>query len=308
MKLSSILLCASLAVALFKPAISAEAQPVINEFMASNTTTIMDEDKEYPDWIELYNPTDSSIDLTGYGLSDRPDNPYKWIFQNIILYPGEYKLVFASGKDRKEIPRHWETVINHGDEWKYFIGTSEPPNNWNSLEFNDSEWLSGLSSIGSIQDINTTYIPRIISFYVRKKFNIDDVANITHCLFQINYQYAFVAYINGHEIARANIGEVGTPPSYDENATKSISNKMIGYGGIPEVFEINTIKDCILPGENVLAIQIHNKTIRSDIFVIPFLTFGMYNPSSNPREVPEILNFSIPIINLHTNFKISVEH
>ena len=44
---------------------------VINEFMASNSTTARDQDGEYDDWIELYNNSSSAIDLSGYYLTDR---------------------------------------------------------------------------------------------------------------------------------------------------------------------------------------------------------------------------------------------
>ncbi|MFC1537853.1 CotH kinase family protein [Candidatus Latescibacterota bacterium] len=81
----------------------AQAQPLINELMSSNTSTFRDEDNEYSDWIEIYNPGDTSIDLTGYGLSDRPDNPYKWIFPAITIPPKGYVIVYASGKDRASI-------------------------------------------------------------------------------------------------------------------------------------------------------------------------------------------------------------
>ncbi|MFC1650030.1 CotH kinase family protein [Candidatus Latescibacterota bacterium] len=87
----------------FFMSILAEAQPIINEIMASNTSTYMDEDGDYADWIEIYNPGDTRIDLNGYGLSDRQDNPYKWIFPPVILKPKEYLIVYASGKDRASI-------------------------------------------------------------------------------------------------------------------------------------------------------------------------------------------------------------
>jgi hypothetical protein len=72
---------------------------VINEVMASNTTTIQDRDGDYPDWIELFNAGDLEVDLTGYGLSDDPDDPFKWVFPNTSLAPGGFKLIFASDKN-----------------------------------------------------------------------------------------------------------------------------------------------------------------------------------------------------------------
>jgi hypothetical protein len=81
-------------------AVSQESEAlVINEIMASNTTTFQDRDGDYPDWIELYNTGDQVIDLSGYGLSDDPQEPFKWIFPAVTIEPGGFKLVFASDKN-----------------------------------------------------------------------------------------------------------------------------------------------------------------------------------------------------------------
>lgn len=76
------------------------AAPVINEFMASNRSVLADEDGEYSDWIEIYNPDAVAVDLTGYGLTDAAGLPSKWVFPSVVLPPGGYRLVFASGKNR----------------------------------------------------------------------------------------------------------------------------------------------------------------------------------------------------------------
>ena len=55
------------------------APVVINEFLASNDKTVADVDGDYTDWIELYN-SGEAIQLTGYHLSDDPDEPEKWTF------------------------------------------------------------------------------------------------------------------------------------------------------------------------------------------------------------------------------------
>ena len=78
----------------------------INEFMAFNNETLaaqVDGVVEYPDWIEIYNPTGEPVDLTGWHLTDDKDNLVKWRFPSgIILGPaGEancFLTVFASGK------------------------------------------------------------------------------------------------------------------------------------------------------------------------------------------------------------------
>ena len=85
------------------PASCEEGVPLVNEVMSLNTATHRDEDGDYSDWIELYNPGDAQIDLAGYGLSDRAGNPHKWIFPQLTLAPRSHLLVFASGKDRRDV-------------------------------------------------------------------------------------------------------------------------------------------------------------------------------------------------------------
>ena len=74
---------------------------VINELMASNRTQLQDEDGDWPDWIELYNAAASPMELAGWALSDDDANQRKWVFPAMTLQPGEYRVVFASGKDRR---------------------------------------------------------------------------------------------------------------------------------------------------------------------------------------------------------------
>ena len=74
----------------------------ISEVMASNRTVIGDEDGDWSDWLELYNPSSAPVDLTGCALSDDDVNQRKWVLPPLTLGPGEYRVIFASGKDRRE--------------------------------------------------------------------------------------------------------------------------------------------------------------------------------------------------------------
>jgi len=83
------------------PAPAAAQTPLINEFMGSNATTIADDDGDYSDWLELYNPGAATFDLTGCYLSDDAGNPLRWQFPGGSIPPQGYLLVWASGKDRQ---------------------------------------------------------------------------------------------------------------------------------------------------------------------------------------------------------------
>ena len=83
-------------------------KPVISEFMASNGSKaplaeggLLDEDGDSSDWIEIYNPTSQPVHLGGWYLTDNPDNLRQWKFPaGVVLGPGQFLVVFASGKDR----------------------------------------------------------------------------------------------------------------------------------------------------------------------------------------------------------------
>ena len=73
---------------------------VINEVMTNNETIFADGDGDFPDWIEFYNYGERPADLSGHSLSDKDTNLDKWVFPaGTILGPGEYLVVFASGKN-----------------------------------------------------------------------------------------------------------------------------------------------------------------------------------------------------------------
>jgi hypothetical protein len=71
---------------------------VINEILSDNVSGIEDNYGEHSDWIELYNPTNSVVNLQGYYLSDDEEHPLKWRFPTVSIAPYGYILVFASDK------------------------------------------------------------------------------------------------------------------------------------------------------------------------------------------------------------------
>lgn len=73
---------------------------VINEFSGNNNTVIADEDGDYEDWIELFNASGSPLALEGYGLSDDPERPFRWVFPAVVIQPGKFLLIWTSGKNR----------------------------------------------------------------------------------------------------------------------------------------------------------------------------------------------------------------
>jgi hypothetical protein len=184
---------------------------------------------------------------------------------------------------------------------------SEPSSSWNDLSFDDSQWETGPGGIGYADGDDLTEIQPAISVYMRMKFNLVDTSNITDMLFYIDFDDAFVAYINGTEIARSNIS--GINPGYNTEANSPREATMY-TGGLPQEFQIpaSNLKNIIANGENVLAIQVHNRSISSsDLSAIPFLLVGIKDSSTTYQDTPEwfvspldFYSSHLPIISINT--------
>ena len=98
---------------------SAPAQVIISEFMADNKKTLADEDKEFPDWIELYNTSAATVNLAGWALTDDPTHQQLWLFPATNLTAKGFLVVFASGKNRSVpgLPLHTDFSLKASGEY-----------------------------------------------------------------------------------------------------------------------------------------------------------------------------------------------
>jgi hypothetical protein len=82
---------------------------IISEFLSLNGSSLpleqgelLDEDGDSSDWIEIYNTTDASINLNGWYLTNDVNDLAMWELPPVQLGPGEFKIIFASEKDRDD--------------------------------------------------------------------------------------------------------------------------------------------------------------------------------------------------------------
>ena len=168
--------------------------------------------------------------------------------------------------------------VEEGETWRYFKGTEQPPPNWRSMSFDDNEWDQGPSGFGYGDSDDMTKLtdmrfyektaddpgqPGYLSLYIRRNFQIKNLPEIKQLIFRVDYDDGFIAYLNGREIARANLEGA---PRYNTKAKKGHE------AGNPEDFDITDKLRFLKPGNNVLAIQVHNDKITSnDLTMIPTL-------------------------------------
>lgn len=101
-----------------------KAQIIINEIMSNNISTMLDEDVDYSDWIELYNAGSSSVNLNNYKLSDDIDSLSKWRIPSINLPAGQYRIIWCSGKDKTGSELHTNFSLKASGESIFLSNSS----------------------------------------------------------------------------------------------------------------------------------------------------------------------------------------
>lgn len=97
---------------------------VINELMADNGITALDEMSENEDWIELYNRGTSAVNLSGYYLTDNDWNLTKWeLPEGTILEPDQYLIIWAD-EDSAQGPMHANFKLSASGERLMLINSN----------------------------------------------------------------------------------------------------------------------------------------------------------------------------------------
>ena len=167
----------------------ARAQVRLSEFLASNTRSHPDivDFGDYPDWIELENPSDAPVPLAGWFLSDDPKKPLRWpLPPDAVLPPRGFLVVWADGEDalageshpRGYWPwRHFTTEAHHANfslsalgesvvltrttgatnltfiqpgvsRWRYRDDGTDAGSGWHAPSFDDAAWPTGAGQLG----------------------------------------------------------------------------------------------------------------------------------------------------------------
>jgi hypothetical protein len=197
-----------------------------------------------------------------------------------------FLLVFFHLTGTSQIINHWETAVFNTDTWRYRPGTSEPDPNWRSLSYDDGLWAEGPGGFGFGDNDDNTVIPQSPSVFLRRKFNISDTSLIGSAIISVDYDDAFIAYLNDVEIARNGIS--GTHPPYNQYGADH--EAAMYSGGLPESFLLNRkrLRECLLQGENILAVQVHNTSATSsDLSSSVWLSLGILDTSHSYFQVPD---------------------
>jgi len=99
---------------------SYSSQLLINEYSASNRNIQANSYGDYEDWIEIYNATSSSVDLSNWYLSDKSSNLTKWQIPSGSVPANGYTLLYCSKRDE----------VTGGGELHASFGLSQTEGDW----------------------------------------------------------------------------------------------------------------------------------------------------------------------------------
>ncbi len=179
-------------------------------------------------------------------------------------------LVFACFSGFSQCVNHWESCVLETTAWKYKVPTAAITG-WQLPAFNDASWTNGVGGIGYADGDDNTSLPNpTTSVYMRKAFTIVDTAAIKYAIFCMDFDDGFVAYLNGKEIARSNMG-----PNQQWNSLALSSVEAQLYQGLqPAYFVLSSaaIDTLLINGTNLLCVETHNfVTTSNDLSSRPFL-------------------------------------
>jgi parallel beta-helix repeat protein len=105
-----------LVIAISTSAYLGHAQVVINELVASNLNSALDQMQEADDWFELYNTTNQAVDISGWKLSDDFLTPNKWNIPSGTIISANGFLLFWADNDVLQGSNHSNFKLSAGGE------------------------------------------------------------------------------------------------------------------------------------------------------------------------------------------------
>lgn len=160
---------------------------------------------------------------------------------------------------------HSGRVLRWDDNDQPFVGSGPA---WWAPSFDASTWRRGNMpigySLGAIStNLSSTLSNKSPSFYVRKEFTASpaQASSNQNLTLRINFNDGFIAWLNGVEIARENMGAAKAHLYHDQ-----LSYRQASTSTATKDFDLGITSGLLNSGENTLAIQVNN-----------------YSPSGNMR-------------------------
>jgi hypothetical protein len=153
-----------LAVLLFSP-LQGFSQLYISEFLADNQlNSVLDEDGDHVDWLEIWNSGAAPVSLNGWYLTDNPGDLRRWRFPvttpAVTLAANARLLIYASGKDRKLLANRLHTSFKISKSAGSYLALVQPDGL--TIEYAYSSYPQQVQDIAYGLPTQTEYQPLVV--------------------------------------------------------------------------------------------------------------------------------------------------
>jgi hypothetical protein len=271
----------------------AHADLMINEVCYNNSAVADETGDTSSDWIELYNPGPSAVNINGYRLGDQSpfvDDGHGVVLPNYTVPAGGFLVVFAGGDTDRTVWTNAPNVslISSNSTWRYDVSATVPTALWKTNTFNDVVWTNGLSPLG-YNDANASLdcatvleyggVPssRYITTYFRNSFRVINPSVVTGLQMNARINDGAVVYLNGREIWRYNM------------PGGAITNTTLASQALSPTLWTSAVlaTNGLILGTNVVAVEVHQASASSSEMVMDM-------------SLTALVNVQVPIV--HGNF------
>jgi hypothetical protein len=291
------------------------ADPRTREMYLRRLRTLMDEQLQPPGTLSGDLRFEARIDELATAIApDAALDLAKWgaIYGGIRDFPTAIALLKTDYLDERRVflyeehgissegDREASTLVSGGPgetQARFMVpGDNSLGLDWTAREFDDATWATGNTGFGyeftpSTYDllIKTAVRPSEIrlgstSIFLRIDFDVSDLGTIDALELRMKYDDGFVAYLNGAEMARRNVGgSPGEIVNFDHAAASHSDSKALVF----EEIDVRTFSRELVQGGNVLAIHaVNQSTSNSDMLILPELVEAPATTSAHSVGIP----------------------
>ncbi|MBT4399492.1 MAG: T9SS type A sorting domain-containing protein [Bacteroidetes bacterium] len=185
-------------------------------------------------------------------------------------------------------------LIPKESDWKYHELGVDLGTIWREVSFDDTDWKNGLGPLGYDNVVETEIgfgndpDNKPSTVYFRKTINVDNPDQFDLIRIGLLRDDGAVVYVNGTEVARSNM------PS-GNIVYSSLATEMTPWLDESVYFEYNFSSDYMLPGDNIIAVEIHQDRVNSpDLsFDLELIGLGQGGSSTNKLVIESSVDLNI---------------
>jgi hypothetical protein len=181
--------------------------------------------------------------------------------------PLEYKKPEGSKSVPVALPLDHKVLIPKGAEWQYTYDLPVRGKTWAQIGFNAEGWKTaaapfGYGNVSFRTDLREMRRKHTV-VYARREFQVEQADRITELGLHLDFRDAFIAYVNGGEVARNGVGR-----SSGRNAQNVKTRDAKGF----QYYELANALKYLKDGANVFSIEVHSSSVdRVEFLLDPVL-------------------------------------